>query len=256
MSNAATPKRILVTGSAGAVGNAVCVHLLEQGHTVRGVDIRPTPNVPDAIQGDLADKAVVYRAVEGMETVIHLAAYINDGDLVETIMRPNVISPYYVCEAARELGVKRLILASSVQVVYGYGRSGGRTIGVDERMKPRNNYALAKAWGEMMGDMYAALYNISVIHVRIGWLPRSLQQAQAIASRPDAQNIYLSYADAQRFFACCVEADVPAPGESLVFFAGSRPNQGVPYMDLEPARRLLGYAPQDTWPENMPYEID
>ena len=124
MSNAATPKRILVTGSAGAVGNAVCVHLLEQGHTVRGVDIRPTPNVPDAIQGDLADKAVVYRAVEGMETVIHLAAYINDGDLVETIMRPNVISPYYVCEAARELGVKRLILASSVQVVYGYGRSG------------------------------------------------------------------------------------------------------------------------------------
>ena len=123
-------------------------------------------------------------------------------------------------------------------------------------MKPRNNYALAKAWGEMMGDMYAALYNISVIHVRIGWLPRSLQQAQAIASRPDAQNIYLSYADAQRFFACCVEADVPAPGESLVFFAGCRPNQGVPYMDLEPARRLLGYAPQDTWPENMPYEID
>ena len=181
MSNSAVaPKRVLVTGSAGAVGNAVCVHLAERGHTVRGVDIRPTPNVPDAIQGDLADKDVVYRAVEGMEMVLHLAAYINNGDMVDTIMRPNVIAPYYVCEAARDLGVSRLALASSVQVIEGFGR-GERTIGIDEGMKPRNNYALAKAWGEMMGDMYAALYNLSVVHVRIGWLPRSLQQARAIA---------------------------------------------------------------------------
>jgi nucleoside-diphosphate-sugar epimerase len=254
MSSAVAPKRVLVTGSAGAVGNAVCVHLLERGHTVRGVDIRPTPNVPDAIQGDLADKEVVYAAVTGMDTVIHLAAYINNGDLAETLLRPNVISPYYICEASRELGVKRLVLASSVQVVNGYGR-GGRTIHVEEPMKPRNNYALTKAWGEMLGEMYAALYNIGVAHVRIGWLPRSQQQADAIARSDYAQNIYLSYADAQRFFACCVEANVPAAGESLVFFAGSIPNQGVPYMDLEPARRLLGYAPQDTWPQNMPFVL-
>lgn len=107
----------------------------------------------------------------------------------------------------------------------------------------------------MMGDMYAALYTIGVIHVRIGWLPRSLQQAQAIARSDYGQNIYLSYADAQRFFECCVEADVPAPGESLVVFAGSKA-QGVPHMDLEPARRLLGYEPQDRWPENMPFPLE
>jgi hypothetical protein len=122
-------------------------------------------------------------------------------------------------------------------------------------MRPRNLYALTKAWGEMMGDMYAACYGIGVVHVRIGWLPRNPQQAQAIARSAYGQNIYLSYADAQRFFACCVEADVPAAGESLVFFAGSRPNQGIPRMDLEPARRLLGYEPQDTWPGNMPFAI-
>jgi nucleoside-diphosphate-sugar epimerase len=95
-----------------------------------------------------------------MDTVIHLAAYINNGDLVDTLMRPNVISPYYVCEAARELGVKRLVLTSSVQVVEGFGR-GERTIRVDEGMKPRNLYALTKAWGEMLGDMYAVLYTSS-----------------------------------------------------------------------------------------------
>jgi nucleoside-diphosphate-sugar epimerase len=249
-----TPKRVLVTGSAGAIGNAVCVALQARGHTVRGADQRPTSNVSDAIQGDLADKETVYRAVEGMDTVIHLAAYVNNGELIETLLRPNVISPYYVCEAARELGVQRLVLASSVQVIEGFGRPG-RSIGVDEGLRPRNLYALTKAWGEIMGDMYAKMYDLSVINVRIGWLPRSLQQAQAIASSEHAQNIYLSYADAQRFFTRCVESEVPAAGESIVVFAGSRTAE-VPHMDLEPARSLLGYIPQDRWPENMPYRSD
>lgn len=247
------PKRVLVTGSAGAVGNAVCIALQERGHSVRGADRLPTPNVTDTVQGDLAEKDTVYKAVEGMDTVIHLAAYVNNGDLVETLLRPNVISPYYICEAARELGVKRLVLASSVQVIEGFGRPG-RSIGVDEGLRPRNLYALTKAWGEVMGDMYAKMYDLSVIHVRIGWLPRSLQQAQAIAASEYAQNIYLSYADAQRFFVRCVEADLPTPGESIVVFAGSKSAE-TPHMDLEPARLLLGYTPQDRWPENMPFAI-
>ncbi len=220
---------------------------------MRGADRRPTPNVADVITGDLADRDIVYRAVDGMDTVIHLAAYVNNGELVETLLRPNVISPYYICEAARELGIKRLVLASSVQVIEGFGRPG-RSIGVDEGLRPRNLYALTKAWGEIMGDMYAKMYNLSVIHVRIGWLPRSLEQAQAIARSDYAQNIYLSYADAQRFFERCVEADLPAAGESIVVFAGSKTAE-VSHMDLEPARTLLGYIPQDRWPENMPYSI-
>lgn len=247
------PKRVLVTGSAGAIGNTICISLQQRGHIVRGIDQRPTPNVVDAIQGDLADKETVYRAVAGMDTVIHLAAYVSNADLVETLLRPNVISPFYVCEAARELGVKRLVLASSVQVIEGFGRPG-RSIGVDEGLRPRNLYALTKAWGEIMGEMYAKMYNLSVINVRIGWLPRSLQQAQAIAASEHAQNIYLSYSDAQRFFERCVESDAPAAGDSIVVFAGSQ-TAVVPHMDLEPARVLLGYVPQDRWPDNMPYRV-
>lgn len=245
------PQRVLVTGSAGAIGNAVCLALAARGHTVRGADVRPTPNVPDAIVGDLAEKDVVYRAVEGMDTVIHLAAYVNNGELVETLMRPNVISPYYICEASRELGVKRVVLASSVQVIEGFGRPG-RSIGVDEGLRPRNLYAMTKAWGEIMGDMYAKMYNLSVINVRIGWLPRSQEQANAIARSEYAQDIYLSYADAQRFFERCVESEIPAAGESIVVFAGSRTTE-PPHMDMEPARTLLGYVPQDRWPDNMPF---
>lgn len=245
------PKRVLVTGSAGAIGNAVCVALQARGHSVRGADRRPTPNVADVIQGDLADKETVYQAVDGMDTVIHLAAYVEDGDLVDTLLRPNVISPYYICEAAREFGVKRLVLTSSVQVIEGFGRPG-RSIGVDEGLRPRNLYALTKAWGELMGELYAQVHGMSVINVRVGWLPRSLEQARAIASSEHAQNIYLSYADAQRFFERCVESEVPGPGEQIVIFAGSKTAE-IPHMDLEPARRLLGFEPQDRWPENMPF---
>jgi hypothetical protein len=105
-----------------------------------------------------------------------------------------------------------------------------------------------------MGDMYAKLYGLSVINVRIGWLPRSLEQARSIACSEYAQNIYLSYADAQRFFVRCVESEVPTPGESIVVFAGSKTAE-IPHMDLEPAQRLLGFIPQDRWPENMPFSV-
>ena len=254
VSQVTDPKHVLVTGSAGAIGNAVSIWLQGRGHTVRGVDLRPTPNLEDAVQGDLAERDVVYQAMEGMDTVVHLAAYINTGDLVDVLLAPNVISPYYVCQAAADLGVTRLVLASSVQVVDGFGRTGN-TISVEDGMRPNNLYALAKAWGEIMGEMYARLHGMSVINVRIGWLPRSLEQARSIARRTDAQDIYLSYADAQRFFERCVEANVPQPGQSITLFAGSKAKY-TPHMDLEPAKQLLGYEPQDVWPENMPYAVE
>lgn len=52
-----------------------------------------------------------------------------------------------------------------------------------------------------------------------------------------------------------VESEVPAPGEQIVIFAGSKTAE-IPHMDLEPARRLLGFEPQDRWPENMPFILD
>ncbi len=65
---------VLVTGSAGRIGRAVVAELQSRGRSVRGFDRVPTPGVADAIVGDLTDAAAVRRAVEGVGTVIHLAA--------------------------------------------------------------------------------------------------------------------------------------------------------------------------------------
>ena len=62
--------RVLVTGSAGAVGRPVVAALREEGHDVRTFDRHGDADVT----GDLADVDVVDEAVEGCEVVVHLAA--------------------------------------------------------------------------------------------------------------------------------------------------------------------------------------
>lgn len=74
-------RRILVTGGAGYVGSALARLLVEQGHSVRCLDVRaPVPNGGthdmDAIAGDVRDGAAVARALEGVDGVVHLAAIV------------------------------------------------------------------------------------------------------------------------------------------------------------------------------------
>src|SRR5438477_3501520 len=94
--------RILVTGGFGYVGSRLTPHLLRLGHTVRVLDcflytnqgldaLRADPSFSewrprfDFIEGDIRDPSTVAKAVEGVDTVIHLAAISNDptGDIDE-----------------------------------------------------------------------------------------------------------------------------------------------------------------------------
>jgi uronate dehydrogenase len=254
MSPTTPVQRVLVTGSTGAIGQPICRYLLDRGHQVRGFDRQPTPGLTDFVLGDLSARDRVQTAVNGIETVIHLAAYPNDADFIEVLLEPNVRGLYHVCDAARQAGVKRLVLASTIQVISGHGWQDQPTIHIEDGAKPTNHYALTKVWAEAMGEMYARCYNFSVIHVRIGWFPRNPQEAQRLAATSTGANVYFSHRDAQRFFACCVEAVHPGPGQAVTVFAASNP-QTYPRLDLEPARRLLGYEPQDTWPEGLPFAI-
>jgi uronate dehydrogenase len=253
MSNqAAQPKRVLVTGSTGAIGEPVAQHLLARGHYVRGFARRPSPGLEDYVVGDLSDQDAVRRAVEGMEVVIHLGAYPNDADFLDVLLEPNVRGLYHICDAAREFKVQRLSLASTMQTVTGHNWPD-RPIRIEEGPKPVNHYALTKVWAEEMGYMYARVYGISVINVRIGWLPRNPGEADRLKSSPIGPDAFFSHADAQRFYERVVESPNPGPGEAVTVFATSKPAK-IERMDLEPARRILGYEPQDVWPNGLNYE--
>ena len=126
-------KTVLVTGSAGRIGRAVVAGLTEHGHTVIGFDIRPTPGLPveRSIVAGLGDVDSLRKAATGVDAIIHLAATPDDarfprgmppddGDnFLAELVPNNIVGPYQILEAARVLGIPRVILASTGQVVDG-----------------------------------------------------------------------------------------------------------------------------------------
>jgi len=188
--------------------------------------------------------------------VIHLGAYPNPADFINVLLGPNVVGLYYICEAAKDFGVKRLILASTLQVVTGHRQEqSDRSVKIEDGPAPVNHYALTKAWAEIAGDMYARVHNISVVSVRIGWLPRNPDEAKRLVENPMGKDVFFSHEDAKRFHERCVESDAPGPGESVILFATSKPLHQE-RLDLEPSRRIIGYEPQDTWPEGLPFAVE
>ncbi len=249
-------KRVLVTGSAGRLGQAAVHELLRQGHTVRGIDCRPTPGLDDALVDLLADQEVLRQALFGMDAVVHLAATPDDpvwplpthaGDNFLTHIIPNNLIPtYHVLEAARVEKVPRVVLASSGQVVWDQSFDGPFPISVDASPTPRWWYACAKQLLESIGEAYAKQGFFSVVAVRLGFCPRDAGQEADIAGLDRNQDVYLSPGDAGRFFACAATAPRPLGSYDLVY-ATSIPKHQVRF-DLEPAERLLGFVPEDVWP--------
>src|SRR5262249_31367696 len=122
---------VLVTGSTGRVGRAVVRELQSRGCPVRGFDRVATPGLPDCVVGDLTDVDAPRRAPAGAGTVIHLAATPDDADFLSELVPNNVVGVYHVFEAARAAGVRRLVVASSGQVVWNQRTTGPWPIRTD-----------------------------------------------------------------------------------------------------------------------------
>jgi len=236
---------VLVTGSAGRIGRAAVAELQRRGHRVRGLDRVATPGLADAHIGEITDPAAVTRAMAGIDSVIHLAATPDDDDFLSQLLPNNIVGVYHIFEAARQAGVRRLIVASSGQVVWGTRLTGPWPVPVDVQPSPRYWYAATKVFLEAAGRAYADAHGISVIAVRLGWCPRTPAQVKEIAETEWAPDVYLSPNDAGRFCACAVEA---AAIHFEVVYATSKPVKRQRY-DMEPARRLLGYEAQEAWPQ-------
>jgi uronate dehydrogenase len=257
-----TPQRVLVTGSAGRIGRAVVAELVARGHIVTGFDVRPTPGLPPerSVVATLADLDALRKAATGAYAIVHLAATPDDarfprgaspddGDnFVSELVPNNVVGPYHLMETARTLGIPRVILASTGQVIDGHLRDGNVPVTPESPPRPRYLYACTKVFLEALGQVYAKEHGIEVLAVRLGWCPRDAGQVAEISSSERAQDVYLSPGDAGRFFAAAVEAEKLPP--FAVVYATSRHTHALRY-DLTLTRELLGWEPRERWPEGI-----
>jgi uronate dehydrogenase len=184
-----TPKRILVTGSAGRIGRAVVAELVARGHNVRGYDLSPTPGLPPDrfFASPLTDVLALRNAASGVASIVHLAATPDDGqyprgaapddgdNFLSDLVPGNIIGPYQVMETARKLKIPRVILASTGQVIDGHLKAGNVPVTPDSPPRPRYLYACTKVFLEALGQVYAKEHGIEVLAVRLGWCPRAGQ---------------------------------------------------------------------------------
>jgi nucleoside-diphosphate-sugar epimerase len=243
---------VLVTGSAGRIGRMTVAELQRLGVPVRAFDRVPTPGAKDGHVGQILDPNAIRKAMQGVQTLIHLAATPDDVDDPVTDLFPsNIVGVYHVFEAARAAGVMRLVLASSGQVVWYQRFDGPYPIHAESLPTPRAWYAATKCFLEAAGRAFHHQYGMEVIAVRLGWCPRDAEQIQQISTQEWAQEVYLSPRDAGRFFASTAIATGPFRYE--VVYATSRPPWESKY-DLEHTKRLFGYEGQETWPQGCDAE--
>ena len=236
---------ILVTGAAGRMGRAAVRALVAAGWRTRGFDSLSAPGAGNFVVGNLADAEAVNRAMEGTSALIHLAATPDDDDFMERLLPNNIVGLFNVFEAARAFDVKRIVLASSGQVNWWQQFDGPLPIKSNDPLTPRHWYAVTKVAAEAAGMAFARSCGMTVLGLRLGWLPRTKEQVAEIAAQAHTQNLYLSPGDAGRFFVRAIEADL-SPG-FFPLYVTSRP-KGKPIFDLDPARQLLGWEPRDEWP--------
>jgi len=162
--------KVLVTGSSGRIGRYVVRELLSAGHDVLGVDlVAPSEAAGRFLRVDLTNAGETYQAVAGAEAVVHMGAWADAGKVPDTrTYAENVQSTFNVLQACADLGVRRVISASSGQV-YGFHRLAPLYLPVDENhpLRPVNSYALSKTAGEQMADYFVANRGLTVLSFRL-----------------------------------------------------------------------------------------
>ena len=169
--------KVLVTGGAGFIGSHLAEALCRRGATVVVLDNlssgslanlawrRPGDPV-ELVQADIADRVAVRQAVAGCDWVFHQAALVSVPKSVERPLeshRDNVVGTLEVLAAARDAGVKRLVLASSSAI---YGDHPADVTHETLPPVPLTPYALQKYAAERYAQLFHTLYGLETVALR------------------------------------------------------------------------------------------
>src|SRR5690625_4758532 len=180
-----TGYNVLVTGASGVLGSGVAQALRNAGANV--TVLQRSESGLDGVQevrGSVTDSQAVAKAVEGVDSVIHVAAKVSVSGPLEQYQHVNVEGTRTVLSAAQEAGVARWIHISSPSVAH----AGHSIIGAgDEPADPqaaRGHYAATKATDEipaLAADSCA--FRVLVLRPHLMWGPGDTQLTERIIDR-------------------------------------------------------------------------
>ena len=183
--------RVVVTGSSGHLGEALCRVLRDGGHQVTGLDLTPSPWT--SVTGSVTDRDVVRRCVAGADAVLHAATlhkpHVGSHGKREFV-EVNVAGTLTLLEEAAAAGVRGFVFTSSTSA---FGRAltpapGQPAAWVTEDVtpRPRNVYGVTKAAAEDLCELVHAEHGLPVVVLRTArFFPEADDDDEVRARYPD-----------------------------------------------------------------------
>jgi len=168
--------RVLVLGGSGFIGPRVMRRLLERGHEVYCMDLAPESPQLEGIRdrvsitrGDitLMDDVVEAMTISQPDRVINMAYALGAGeDDPHPQVRLNILGMDNCFEAARILGIRRVIYASSLAVFGNQNLHGERAVVEDDARLGTSLYAVSKTYNEHQADWYNRAFDMQITGIR------------------------------------------------------------------------------------------
>jgi nucleoside-diphosphate-sugar epimerase len=174
---------ILVIGGSGLFGSKTIQHLVKDKEISKVVSmdvIPPRPAVMQSIEkygskfqfvrGDVSQIEDILNAIKtySIDKVVNWAFLLGDNVNLNprNTVKINILGMSNAFEAARIMGIKRVIYASS-ETLYGHqSEYGDREVTEDDRLFPSHSYALCKHFAELQADNYTQLYGMNFTALR------------------------------------------------------------------------------------------
>ena len=209
----AAPRRVLVTGAAGGIGHETVRDLVAHGSAVTALDVAGTlpPEADRHVRGDAGDPSVVGSALADVDAVVHLAAIPHPTlGTPEHVYRTNVTATFTVLAAAGEAGVRRAVIASSINasgIPFNPHDIAPAYYPIDEDLPTdiADAYSLSKNADERTAAMAHRTWGIDVVAFRFPLTKdaSTLHEVAAMTARDPVRSVreawsYLDVRDAAR----------------------------------------------------------
>lgn len=225
-------KKLVLTGAAGRLGSYLREPLSKMAETLVSTDLADDVGTlypgEQYVKADLASLEQMLGVLKDADMVVHFGA-IGDEAPFDAILQSNIVGAYNVWEAAYQLGVRRVVYASSIHAVGMHSKMD--FINTDVPHKPDTYYGLAKCFAEDLASLYWDKRGVESVCLRI------LSCAQV--NNPRSLGTWLSYDDLIQL----VQRSIESPATAFTVIYGVSNNDRAP-VDNSLAS-YLGYRPND-----------